>query len=148
MTTFRSIEWVGQALKLPDQRKLCLRHVMRTIGIDLAVVGADRIAANGDTANKIGTYNLALAARAHNVPFYVAAPTSSLDLSMRNGDDIPIEIRSPRAMTHIGDIQLLPDGSPVMNLAFDMTPAGYITAIITEKGIAYPRESLARLVAP
>ncbi len=124
-------------------------HVMRTIGIDLVVVGADRIAANGDTANKIGTYNLALAAHAHRVPFYVAAPTSTIDLSVKSGDDIPIEIRSPREITHIGDIQLVPDGSPVLNFAFDVTPAKYITAIITEVGIAYPpfEESLPKLVA-
>ncbi len=124
-------------------------HVMRTIGIDLCVVGADRIAANGDTANKIGTYNLALAAHAHGVPFYVAAPTSTIDLNIASGGEIPIEERSPREITHIGDVQLVPDGSPVLNFAFDVTPAKYITAIITEVGIAYPpyEESLAGLVA-
>lgn len=124
-------------------------HLMRTIGIDLCVVGADRIAADGDTANKIGTYNLALAAHAHDVPFYVAAPISTIDLNIASGDDIPIEERAPREITHIGDIQLAPDGSPVLNLAFDVTPARYITAIITEAGIAYPpyQESLPALVA-
>ncbi len=124
-------------------------HVMRTIGIDLVVVGADRIAANGDTANKIGTYNLALAAHAHGIPFYVAAPTSTIDLNVKTGDDIPIEIRSPREITHIGNVQLVPEGSPVLNFAFDVTPARYITAIITEMGIAYPpfEETLPALVA-
>jgi len=124
-------------------------HVMRTIGVDLCVVGADRITANGDTANKIGTYNLALAAYAHGVPFYVAAPTSTIDLSIASGNEIPIEERSPQEITHIGDIQLVPDGSSVLNFAFDVTPAKYITAIITEIGIAYPpyEESLAELMS-
>ena len=113
-------------------------HVMRTIGIDLAVVGCDRVAANGDTANKIGTYNLALAARAHGVPFYVAAPTSTIDMSLPNGEQIPIEERDPREVTHVGNCQITPDDTPVANFAFDVTPAQYITAIITEKGVAYP----------
>ena len=123
-------------------------YVMRTIGIDLCVVGADRIAANGDVANKIGTYNLALAAHAHGVPFYVAASISTVDLSITDGNGIPIEERPPREITHIGDTQLVPDGSPVLNFAFDITPANYITAIITEAGIAYPpyEKSLAGLV--
>ena len=124
-------------------------HVMRTIGINMCVVGADRIAANGDTANKIGTYNLALVAHAHGVPFYVAAPTSTVDLSIASGDEIPIEERSPHEITHIEHVQLVPDGSPVFNPAFDITPAKYITAIITEEGIAYPpyEKTLAELVA-
>lgn len=123
-------------------------HVMRTVGIDLCVVGCDRVAANGDTANKIGTFNLALAAHAHGVPFYVAAPTSTIDMTLATGDEIPIEKRSPREMTHFGDCAILPDDTPVTNFAFDVTPAQYITAIITEKGIVYPpfEESLAKLM--
>jgi methylthioribose-1-phosphate isomerase len=122
--------------------------VMRKIGIDLCVVGADRIAANGDTANKIGTYNLAIVAKAHGVPFYVAAPTSTIDMSICSGDDIPIEERGAEEITHVGSEQVVPQGSPVLNYAFDVTPADLITAIITEKGIAYPpfTESLARLM--
>lgn len=124
-------------------------HIMRTVGIDLCVVGCDRVAANGDTANKIGTYNLALAAHAHGVPFYVAAPTSTIDLSVKSGDEIPIEERPAEEVTHIGGVQITPDGTPVANPAFDVTPARYITAIITEAGIAYPpyEESLPQMVA-
>ena len=123
-------------------------HVMRTIGVDLCVVGCDRIAANGDTANKIGTYNLALVARAHGVPFYVVGPTSTLDLAVPHGDAIPIEERSPQEVTHVGAEQITPDGVVAANPAFDVTPAAYITAIITEAGIARPpyEESLPRLV--
>jgi methylthioribose-1-phosphate isomerase len=124
-------------------------HLMRTVGIDLCVVGCDRVAANGDTANKIGTYNLALAAHAHGVPFYVAAPTSTIDMSLPSGDAIPIEVRDPREVTHLGNFQITPDDTPVANFAFDVTPAKYITAIITEVGIAYPpfSDSLAELMA-
>lgn len=124
-------------------------HLMRTVGIDLCVVGCDRVAANGDTANKIGTYNLALAAHAHGVPFYVAAPTSTIDMSLKSGDEIPIEVRDPYEVTHVGDCQITPDDTPVANFAFDITPARYITAIITEVGIAYPpyEDSLAELMA-
>lgn len=124
-------------------------HLMRTVGIDLCVVGCDRVAANGDTANKIGTYNLALAARAHGVPFYVAAPTSTIDMSLTSGDEIPIEIRDSREVTHLGDYQVTPEDTQVANFAFDVTPAQYITAIITEVGIAYPpyEDSLAELMA-
>ncbi|RCK75082.1 MAG: Methylthioribose-1-phosphate isomerase [Anaerolineae bacterium] len=123
-------------------------YVMKKVGIDLCVVGADRIAANGDTANKIGTYNLAIVAKEHGVPFYVAAPTSTIDLSIPDGEAIPIEERSPDEITHVGDEQIVPDGSPVLNYAFDVTPARYITAIITEVGVAYPpyEESLAHLM--
>ncbi|HEY84783.1 MAG TPA: S-methyl-5-thioribose-1-phosphate isomerase [Chloroflexi bacterium] len=123
-------------------------HVMRTIGIDLAVVGCDRVAANGDTANKIGTYNLALAAHAHGVPFYVAAPTSTIDMSLKSSAEIPIEERDSREVTHVGNCQITPDDTPVANFAFDVTPSKYITAIITEKGAAYPpfQESLAQLM--
>jgi methylthioribose-1-phosphate isomerase len=122
-------------------------HLMRTHGIDLCVVGCDRVAANGDTANKIGTYNLALAASAHNVPFYVAAPTTTIDINTLTGDEIPIEERNPREITHVGECQITPDDTTVANFAFDITPAKYITAIITEKGVIYPpyTKNLAKL---
>ena len=123
-------------------------HVMRTIGIDLCVVGCDRIAANGDTANKIGTYGLAVAAKAHNVPFYVVGPTSTIDIATPTGDAIDIELRPAREVTHVGECQIAPDGANVANIAFDVTPAAYITAIITEKGVVYPpfEENLAELM--
>jgi methylthioribose-1-phosphate isomerase len=111
---------------------------MRSGKINLCLVGCDRIAANGDTANKIGTYNLALAAHAHGLPFYVVGPTSTVDLSLQSGDEIPIEERPAREVTHIGEYQITPDGTQVGNPAFDVTPASYITAIITEQGVAYP----------
>ena len=125
-------------------------HFMRTSGVDLCVVGADRVAANGDTANKIGTYNLAVVAHENGVPFYVAAPTTTIDLSTRSGDDIPIEERPPEEVTLVlGQCQIAPDGAPAANPAFDVTPARYITAIITEKGVVYPpfAENLAKLMA-
>lgn len=112
--------------------------IMRTRGADLCVVGCDRVAANGDTANKIGTFNLALAAYAHNVPFYIVGPTSTIDLSLPNGDLIPIEERPAEEVTRIGETDLAPKDAPVYNPAFDVTPARYITAIITECGVAYP----------
>lgn len=113
-------------------------YVMKNKKIDLVTVGCDRIAANGDTANKIGTYNLAIIAKAHGVPFYVVGPTSTIDLSTPNGDMIKIEERPPAEITHIGKEQITPDGVTVFNPAFDVTPASYISAIITEAGIAYP----------
>jgi methylthioribose-1-phosphate isomerase len=113
-------------------------HIMRTQKVDLCVVGCDRIAANGDVANKIGTYNLALAACAHGVPFYSAGPSSTVDLATPTGDDIPIEERPAEEVSYIGKIPLTPVGAPVANPAFDVTPAEYLTAIITEKGVAYP----------
>lgn len=123
-------------------------HFMRTMGVDLCVVGADRVAANGDTANKIGTYNLAVVAHENGVPFYVAAPTTTIDMNTPNGDAIPIEERPPREVTHVGDCQITPDDVQVGNPAFDITPAKYISAIITEKGVVYPpfSKSLARLL--
>jgi methylthioribose-1-phosphate isomerase len=113
-------------------------HFMRTHKIDLCIVGCDRIAANGDVANKIGTFNLALVARVHGVPFYTAGPSSTVDLATHSGDEIPIEERPSEEMTHIGNVSITPAGAPVANPAFDITPAEYITAIITDKGIAYP----------
>ena len=103
--------------------------------IDLVVVGADRIAANGDIANKIGTYSVAVLAKEHGIPFYVAAPWSTIDLSTPDGDAIPIEERNAREVTHVGSNQLAPEGAHVRNPSFDVTPAKYITAIITERGI-------------
>ena len=103
--------------------------------INCVIVGADRIAANGDTANKIGTYTLAVLAAENGVPFYVAAPTSTIDLSLNSGDEIPIEERNPEEVTTIGGISLAPKGVKAANPAFDVTPHKYITAIITEGGI-------------
>jgi len=103
--------------------------------IDCVIVGADRIAANGDTANKIGTYTLAVLAKEHGIPFYVAAPTTTIDLSLKSGREIPIEQRRAEEVTHIQGVSLAPAGTPAQNPAFDVTPAKYITAIITERGI-------------
>ncbi|MEE9235484.1 MAG: S-methyl-5-thioribose-1-phosphate isomerase, partial [Candidatus Acidoferrales bacterium] len=111
-------------------------HFMQQENIDCVLVGADRIAANGDTANKIGTYTIAVLAREHNVPFYVAAPFSSIDLSLSSGRDIPIEERSPEEVTHIGGVAIAPADVPARHPAFDVTPARLITAIITERGVA------------
>jgi methylthioribose-1-phosphate isomerase len=124
-------------------------HFMRVKGVDLCVVGADRVAANGDTANKIGTYNLAVVARENGVPFYVAAPTTTIDMATPTGDEIEIEERPALEVTTVGTWQITPDDTPVGNPAFDVTPAKYITAIISEKGVAYPpfEKSLAALMA-
>ncbi len=103
--------------------------------IDVVVVGADRIAANGDAANKIGTYTLAVLARAHDIPFYVAAPRSTIDPSLSDGSEIPIEQRDPKEVTHFQGRQVAPDGVKALNPAFDVTPNKYITGIITEVGI-------------
>ena len=113
-------------------------QVMREKRVEAVVVGADRIAANGDTANKIGTYSVALAAKAHGIPFYVAAPTSTFDLSLPTGDGIPIEERNPEEITHGFGRQTAPTGVNVYNPAFDVTPAELISAIITEKGLIRP----------
>lgn len=123
-------------------------HVMKHRQVDLVTVGCDRVAANGDTANKIGTYNLALAAGAHGVPFYVAAPTSTIDLSLKSGEVIEIEERDPKEITRPGNEVITPEGTLVYNPAFDITPAAYITAFITESGVAYPpfKDSLQEMV--
>jgi methylthioribose-1-phosphate isomerase len=110
--------------------------MMRQGKIKAAVVGADRIAANGDVANKIGTYGVAVLAKEHGIPFYVAAPWSTVDLNTPTGEEIPIEHRSEREITHMAGKQLTPDGVLVENPAFDVTPARYVTAIVTERGIA------------
>jgi methylthioribose-1-phosphate isomerase len=115
--------------------------------IGAIVVGADRIAANGDVANKIGTYTVAVLAKEHGIPFYVAAPFSTIDLETTDGSKIPIEQRNPREVTHIGGKQMVPEGVQIENPAFDVTPAKYVTAIVTERGIARSpyAESLRRL---
>lgn len=131
-------------------------HLMKQGEVDVVVVGADRIAANGDVANKIGTYPLAVLAREHGLPFYVAAPLSTLDLATPDGDAIPIEERGRAELARIGETELLPDGVPVRHPAFDVTPHRLVAGIITERGIARPpyAESLraqieaARLEAP
>jgi len=103
--------------------------------IDKVIVGADRIALNGDTANKIGTYTIAVLAKRHGIPLYVAAPTSTIDPSIRSGDEIPIEYRSEDEVLEIGGVRIAPDGVKALNPAFDITPNELITAIITEKGL-------------
>ncbi len=113
-------------------------HVMKEGRVDAVVVGADRIAANGDTANKIGTYMVAVLARQHDIPFYVAAPLSTIDLAIPDGGHIPIEERDPREVTHVRGQQLAPDGVAVHNPAFDVTPHELIAAIITDRGVARP----------
>ena len=115
--------------------------------VDAVVVGADRIAANGDVANKIGTYTLAVLARESRLPFYVVAPVSTIDLATPSGDAIPIEERPAEEVTHHGGRRMAPEGVAVRNPAFDVTPHRYVTAIVTERGIARPpyAESLARL---
>ncbi|MBX7060784.1 MAG: S-methyl-5-thioribose-1-phosphate isomerase [Pyrinomonadaceae bacterium] len=111
-------------------------HVMKKGRVQAVVVGSDRIAANGDVANKIGTYMVAVLAKRHNIPFYVAAPLSTVDLNCPTGDDIPIEERDRSEITHVRDHQLAPDGVGITNYAFDVTPNDLVTAIITEKGVA------------
>jgi methylthioribose-1-phosphate isomerase len=111
-------------------------HVMKKGRVQAVVVGSDRIAANGDVANKIGTYMVAVLAKQHGIPFYVAAPLSTVDLNCPSGEEIPIEERNAREVTHVQDIQLAPEGIDVSNYAFDVTPNEFVTAIITEKGVA------------
>ncbi|MBL4671118.1 MAG: S-methyl-5-thioribose-1-phosphate isomerase [Arenicella sp.] len=122
-------------------------HVMSTQNVDMCVVGCDRVAMNGDVANKIGTYNLAIVAKEHGVPFYVAAPTSTIDQGTAKGGDIAVEERAAQEITMIGSERIAPEGIDVFNPAFDITPAKFISGIITEKGIVYPpyEEGLAAL---
>jgi len=124
-------------------------QVMKEGRVQMVIVGADRIAANGDTANKIGTYGVALLARAHGIPFYVAAPSSTFDMSLSSGDQIPIEQRDPREVTHGFGRQTAPDGIRVYNPAFDVTPAELITGLITERGIISPvnAEAIGRVLS-
>lgn len=119
-------------------------HCMQRGWIDAVVVGADRIAANGDTANKIGTYSLAIVARAHSVPFFVAAPLSTVDFGLADGTGIPIEERDPAEIYQVGETRLAPQGIDFYNPAFDVTPAALITAIVTEYGAVAPGELKAR----
>ena len=122
-------------------------HLMARGEIQSVIVGADRIARNGDTANKIGTYGVALLARAHEIPFFVAAPRSTIDPEIPDGTHIPIEERSPREVTHVGSVRLAPDGIAVKNPAFDVTPARLITALVTEAGVLHPpyEDAISRL---
>ena len=122
-------------------------HFLKSGRIGCVVVGADRIAGNGDVANKIGTYGVAVLAKENGVPFYVAAPISTLDLTLSSGDQIPIEERSSREVTEVYGVPVAPEGIAVQNPAFDVTPNRYVAGIITEKGVAYPpfTESLPRL---
>ena len=119
--------------------------VMRKGWVDCVITGADRIAANGDAANKIGTYSLATLARSHGIPFYIAAPSSTFDLSLASGDEIPIEERAPEELTHFRGARIVAEGAKVYNPAFDVTPAGLVTSFITEKGVLRPpfEESIA-----
>lgn len=123
-------------------------HFMARGKVSLVTLGADRIAANGDTANKIGTYSLSILAKEHSIPFYVVAPTSTVDLSLPSGDAIPIEERDPNEVASIRGIRIAPEGVHAAHPAFDVTPQRYISAIVTENGIARPPyiESLAQLV--
>lgn len=122
-------------------------HFLKSGRIGCVVVGADRIAANGDVANKVGTYSVAVLAKENGIPFYVAAPVSTLDLSLASGDEIPIEQRDTAEVTTVFGTPVAPEGIPVENPAFDVTPHRYVTAIITERGVARPPfgESLARI---
>lgn len=114
-------------------------YCMRRGDIDAVIVGADRIARNGDVANKIGTYTVALLAREHGLPFYVAAPLSSIDFSLQSGEEIPIEERAPEEVTHLGGRPICPEGVGAFNPAFDITPASLVEALITERGILRPK---------
>lgn len=122
-------------------------HFMKAGKIDCVIVGADRIALNGDTANKIGTYTAAVLAKENGIPFYVAAPVSTIDFEMETGDGIPIEERSPMEVTHIRGIQIAPEGVAALNPSFDVTPSRYISGIITEKGVIRPpyKENIIKL---
>src|SRR5205085_10342912 len=122
-------------------------HFLKSGRIGCVVVGADRIAANGDVANKVGTYSVAVLAKENGVPFYVAAPISTLDLTLASGDEIPIEERAEKEVTHVHGVRVAPEGIKVANPAFDVTPNRYVSAIITERGVARAPyvESLRRL---
>jgi methylthioribose-1-phosphate isomerase len=113
-------------------------HLLRTGQVDVVIFGADRVAANGDVANKIGTYKLGVVARENGIPVYAVVPTSTIDLNLPDGDHIPIEERGAEEVTHIGETVVAPADVPVYNPAFDVTPHRYLTGIITEEGICYP----------
>jgi len=122
-------------------------YFMKKKEIDLIITGADRIAVNGDTANKIGTYCLALLAKEHGIPFYVAAPTSTIDLNTKTGNEIPIEERDEREVAYLGGKRIAPRGIEIRNPAFDVTPSSYITAIITEVGVFSPPYSFSTVLS-
>jgi len=124
-------------------------YYMKEKGVDFVITGADRVAANGDSANKIGTYSLSILAKEHNVPFYIAAPMSTIDVSAATGDDIPIEERLENEITQIKGHQIAPEGIDVWNPSFDVVPNKYISGIITEKGILRPpfKESIKKIVS-
>jgi methylthioribose-1-phosphate isomerase len=136
----RLTSWELQQLGIPHTLIVdsASGYIMSNTRIDACLVGCDRIASNGDVANKIGTYNLALVANAHGVPFFSVGPTTTIDFSIISGKYIPIEERSEEEITHIGGTQITPNGIKVVNPAFDITPAKYITAIITNQGVAIP----------
>ncbi|MCB0254253.1 MAG: S-methyl-5-thioribose-1-phosphate isomerase [Anaerolineae bacterium] len=113
-------------------------YLMLAGKVDVVIFGADRVAANGDVANKVGSYKLAVLAKENGIPCYSVAPASTIDLNAATGDDIPIEERDPHEVTHIGGVQIAPDDVPVYNPAFDVTPHRYITGIVTEEGVCYP----------
>jgi methylthioribose-1-phosphate isomerase len=133
----RLTAWELQRLNIPHTLIVdsAAGLLLRRGGVDCVIVGADRIAANGDVANKVGTYPLAVLARQHDVPFYVAAPTNTVDLATPSGDDIPIEERPAEEVISIAGVDTAPEGTAVLNPAFDVTPHQYVTAIITERGV-------------
>lgn len=136
----RLTSWELQQLNIPHTVIVdgASGYIMKSKKIDACLVGCDRIASNGDVANKIGTYNLAIVANAHGVPFYSVGPTTTIDFSIASGKDIPIEERPENEITHIGETHITPNGVNVFNPAFDVTPAEYISAIITNLGVAIP----------
>jgi methylthioribose-1-phosphate isomerase len=136
----RLTSWELKQLEIPHKLIVdgASGFYMKQGKVDFCVVGCDRVAANGDTANKIGTYNLALVAHAHNIPFYIAGPMSTIDLMTDSGDEIDIEEREDTEVVYVGSERIAPEGIDVGNPAFDVTPAEFITAIITEKGIVRP----------
>ena len=136
----RLTSWEFQKLGIPAKLLVdsAAGMLMRQGRIGCVITGADRIAANGDTANKIGTYSLAVLAKENGIPFYVAAPTSTVDLSLPDGDGIEIEERAPEEVTRYGGVATAPEGVAALNPAFDVTPHRYVSAIITERGIASP----------
>jgi len=141
LTTWELMQEGIHVTLIPDNTAGAL---MKRGEIDLAIVGTDRTARNGDVANKIGTYTVAVLCKEHKIPFYVAAPLSSIDFSIKTGEQIPIEEREPEEITYIsgkgGSIQIAPEGIRVRNIAFDVTPHKYVTAIITEKGVFRPKD--------
>ncbi len=145
LTAWELMQWGVPMTLIADN---AAGYLMYSGQVDLVMVGADRIAANGDVANKIGTYKLAAVAKDNNIPFYVVAPTSTIDLHTPSGDAIPIEERDPREVTHVGNERIAPEGVNVFNPAFDITPARLVTAIVTEYGVVRPpyEENLRRVV--